>query len=109
MEIYSFDERKKEERKSAFRRSELETMCDVLKIISQGISRPTRIMYKANLSWTKLQQIFSTLEKLDMIMKEPDGKHLQFSLTKKGYLVLSTYNEILTAFGRIWVDETMWQ
>ena len=37
------------------RRSRLEIFFDVLAIIARGVSKPTRIMYKTNLSWTSMQ------------------------------------------------------
>lgn len=87
----------------------METLCDVLKIISMGISRPTRIMYKANLSWAKLQQAVETLERFNMVSKQSEGRHLHFNLTSKGIFVLKTYNEVMAAFGRLWPTETLLQ
>ena len=41
----------------SYRRSKLEIYLDVLSSIHEGISKPTRIMYSANLSWKALNKI----------------------------------------------------
>ena len=38
------------------RRSLLEIYANILESVSDGISKPTRIMYRANLSWLPLQR-----------------------------------------------------
>jgi predicted transcriptional regulator len=43
------------------RRSRLEIYFDVLKALDKGVDKPTRLMYKANLSWSSLQDTFDTL------------------------------------------------
>ncbi len=42
-------------------RSKLETFIDVLEVIKGGISKPTRIMSRANLSWQPLTRILSSM------------------------------------------------
>ena len=43
------------------KRSRLEVYFDVLKAIGEGVDKPTRIMYKANLSWNTLEDALATL------------------------------------------------
>ncbi|MCW3992476.1 MAG: winged helix-turn-helix domain-containing protein [Candidatus Bathyarchaeota archaeon] len=43
------------------RRSKLEMWLDILSIINSGTSKPTRILYQANLSWRTLQQILGSM------------------------------------------------
>lgn len=42
-------------------RTKLETFLDVLEVIKGGISKPTRIMSRANLSWQPLMRILSSM------------------------------------------------
>ena len=49
------------------RRSRLEIYIEVLKAIKNGTEKPTRIMYEANLSWTLLNDILSSLETQDLV------------------------------------------
>ena len=49
------------------RRSKLEILIDVLNAIKNGTEKPTRIMYKANLSWRLLNSTLSTLESQDLV------------------------------------------
>jgi predicted transcriptional regulator len=43
------------------RRSKLEIYLEVLKIIKNGTSKPTRIMYQANISWQPLTRILTSM------------------------------------------------
>ena len=49
------------------RRSRLELYIEVLNVIKNGTEKPTRIMYGANLSWTLLKNILSSLETQDLV------------------------------------------
>jgi predicted transcriptional regulator len=49
------------------RRSRLELYLEVLNVIKNGTEKPTRIMYEANLSWTSLKGILSSLETQDLV------------------------------------------
>jgi len=43
------------------RRSKLEIYLEVLQIIKMGTSKPTRIMYRANISWQPLTRILTSM------------------------------------------------
>lgn len=49
------------------RRSRLELLITVLQAIKSGKAKPTRIMYEANLSWTLLKDVLSSLETQDLV------------------------------------------
>ncbi len=49
------------------RRSRLKQYLEVLNVIKSGTEKPTRIMYGANLSWTSLKGILSSLETQDLV------------------------------------------
>jgi len=49
------------------RRSKLEIYLEVLNIIKSGVSKPTRIMYQANISWQPLVRILSSMVSQELI------------------------------------------
>ena len=49
------------------RRSKLEIYIDVLKVIKEGTTKPTRIMYGANLSWKLLQDVLNSMVEQNLI------------------------------------------
>ena len=82
-----------EERESPLkRRSRLETKYDILKAIKQeGEARPTHIMYKANVSWTVMQEFLKDLEAQSLItISSPRSGHRMYMLTGKGFECLET-------------------
>lgn len=66
------------------RRSRLEIFFDVLAVIDRGVSKPTRIMYKTNLSWTSLHEVFETLINGGFIQEDVFEKSKRYSITEKG-------------------------
>ena len=81
------------------RRSRLEIYYDVLQAISRGIQKPTRIMYKANLSWIPLQEILKSLLTQGFIEEKRFKKSMRYEITTKGISVLNYYEkarELLT-------------
>ena len=71
------------------RRSRLEIFFDVLAVIDRGVSKPTRIMYKTNLSWTSLHEVFETLINGGFIQEEEYKNSKRYSITDKGRSALS--------------------
>jgi predicted transcriptional regulator len=51
------------------RRSRLEILLNVLEIIHKGETKPTRIMYRANLSYKLLKNVLDTLIQQNLILK----------------------------------------
>ena len=51
------------------RRSKLEIYIDVLQVIKEGTTKPTRIMYGSNLSWKLLQEVLGAMVDQDLISK----------------------------------------
>ena len=43
------------------RRSRIEIHMDILRAVSEGREKPTHIMYRANLSWSKLKNSIENL------------------------------------------------
>jgi len=74
------------------KRSREEIYLDVLRLIRNGVQRPTQIMYKANLSWVPVDQILSSLvlEGMVKFQTEKGGRKLYF-LTEKGQEVINSF------------------
>ena len=72
------------------RRSRLELYLTVLKAIKNGTEKPTRIMYEANLSWTILKDILSSLVSQDLaeeidVSESRDKRSVRiYRITEKG-------------------------
>jgi predicted transcriptional regulator len=75
------------------RRSKLEIFFDVLAVIDQGVYKPTRIMYKTNLSWTSLHDVFDTLIEGGFIREEKYNKKKRYSITGKGRRALGYHRQ----------------
>ena len=79
---------------SQVRRSPMEMICDILKVVSVGPTKPTHILYKANMSWKVLSSYLDFLTSSQMLDKEDaeGGKRSTYRLTTKGRKVLSLYD-----------------
>ena len=90
------------------RRSKLEIYLDVLKVIKEGTTKPTRIMYGANLSWKLLQGILSSMvaqdliEEIDVSDSRDKRTNTIYQVTPKGDSVIRYFDR---AKGLIEVDE----
>jgi len=75
------------------RRSPMEMVCDILAVVSQGPTKPTHILYKANMSWKVLTSYLSYLTSSGMVEKEDEegGKRSTYRLTVKGMQILRLY------------------
>jgi predicted transcriptional regulator len=71
----------------------MEMVCDVLKVVSAGPTKPTHILYKANMSWKVLSSYLDFLTSSGMLDKEDQegGKRSTYRLTLKGRNVLRLY------------------
>ena len=76
------------------RRSPMEMVCDILKVVSTGPTRPTHILYKANMSWKVLSAYLDYLTSSGMLEKEDQegGKRSLYNLTLKGRGILRLYD-----------------
>ena len=81
------------------RRSKLEIYLDVLKVIKEGTTKPTRIMYGANLSWKLLQGILSSMVAQDLI-EEVDVSESRDKRTNKVYMVTTKGDSVIRYFDR---------
>ena len=86
------------------RRSRLDIYFDVLEVVERGVDIPTRIMYKTNLSWRVLKEIFSTLVSKGFLREEPVNKSKRYRITDKGINALSYHRRSLEGL----VDRKIW-
>ena len=86
-------------KKTPSRRSELEIKMDILQVVSQGIDRPTQVMYKANLSWLALQENLKALVARSFLREENVGPRRRYELTQSGYEILHAFQKVLEAMG----------
>ncbi len=77
------------------RRSRLEIYFDVLKALDRGVDKPTRLMYRANLSWSSLQETFETLLDGGFMAVEKTKKTKRYRITDKGRRALSYHMQSL--------------
>jgi len=79
---------------SQVRRSPMEMVCDILKVVSAGPTKPTHILYKANMSWKVLSSYLDFLTSSGMLDKEDQegGKRSTYRLTIKGSKILRLYD-----------------
>ena len=75
------------------KRSRLQIYLDVLKAIRSGVQKPTRIMYKCNLSWIPLKEILNSLLDQDMIRVIETEKRRIYEITERGRDVLRYFEK----------------
>lgn len=77
------------------KRSRIEIYLDILQAIRKGVHKPTRIMYRTNLSWKPLMQVLNAMMEQDLIVLEKQGTHVIYKITEKGMNVLNYFNEAM--------------
>ena len=77
------------------KRSRIEIYLDVLQAIRKGVHKPTRIMYRTNLSWKPLMQVLDAMMEQNLIELDKQGSHVVYKITEKGMNVLNYFNEAM--------------
>jgi len=72
----------------------MEIYIAILEAVAKGKRKPTRIMYRANLTWTRLNKHLDLLISKGLLKEEENDGHTVFSLTHRGKNVLRYYMEI---------------
>ena len=78
-----------------FKRSKLQICFNVLEVIKKGVTKPTRIMYGANLSWNTLREVFMVLMSQGLIKEVHQESYKRYILTDKGLDALTHYSKAL--------------
>ena len=76
------------------RRSQMEIYVDILKAVADGKRKPTHIMYRANLSWTRLRKYIDFLISQDLLQEQINEGSSTFVLTMKGKDVIGYFKRI---------------
>jgi predicted transcriptional regulator len=79
------------------RRSHIEMMAHVLDAIRNGADKPTRVMYKSNLSWSVCQSLLGHLTERGFVKIVLDGPRKRYLLTPSGSEVLSSFTRVAEA------------
>jgi predicted transcriptional regulator len=79
------------------RRSKLEIRLKILAAVREGVDKPTRIMYAANMSWKPVQRILSHLVEQGLLEEVLNIKSRQskrrYQITEKGEQVLDYFEK----------------
>ncbi|MFQ6095396.1 MAG: winged helix-turn-helix domain-containing protein [Candidatus Bathyarchaeia archaeon] len=76
------------------RRSQMEILIDILRAVADGKRKPTHIMYKANLSWTRLKRQLDFLTKQELLVNKVTEEGTIYKITPKGKEVLEYFKKI---------------
>ena len=68
---------------------------NVLEVMKKGVTKPTRIMYSANLSWNTLLEVFILLKSQNLIKEAYENGYKRYTLTEKGIDALNHYNKAI--------------
>lgn len=77
------------------KRSKLEIYLDVLRVIKKGTHKPTRIMYRTNLSWKPLMKVLNSLATQGFIVVINENNHRIYKITEKGKNILKYFDKAL--------------
>ena len=72
----------------------MEIYLDILKAVSEGRQKPTHIMYRANLSWTRLKTHLSFLTGQDLLEESDNKEGTIYLLTSKAKETLGYYKKL---------------
>lgn len=83
------------------RRSEVEIMCDVMRVCLRGASK-TKIVYNANLNFTRLSKYLCMLLSLGFVVEEDvPGRSVVYRTTKAGIGFLKGCLKMQNTLGRV--------
>jgi len=77
------------------KRSRIEIYLDILQAIKRGTHKPTRIMYRTNLSWKPLMSILESMMEQGLVRAEEEGNRTTYWITEKGKSVLNYFMEAM--------------
>jgi predicted transcriptional regulator len=73
----------------------MEIQMDILKAVIDGRVKPTHMMYRANLSWIRLQKLLDTLVSQTLLQENVNNGSVVYEVTRKGKDVLGYYMQIV--------------
>jgi predicted transcriptional regulator len=79
------------------RRSRIELYLTLLSSIKNGVDKPTRIMYAANMSWKPTQDLLDDLVEWELIrervIKKGSRFHKRYTIKEKGIRVINYFKQ----------------
>jgi len=81
------------------KRSRLQLFVDVLRAIDKGECKPTRIMYKSNLSWLPFRQMLNRMVELELVEMKEEGTRQLYLIAERGknfLRILDDLKKVLT-------------
>jgi predicted transcriptional regulator len=72
----------------------MEIYMDIIKAVADGREKPTHVMYRANLSWIRLNRYLDFLVKQGFLRENLADGGTTFAITQKGKDVLVYYRRI---------------
>jgi predicted transcriptional regulator len=84
----------------------MEMVCDILNVVVQGKTKPTHILYKANLSWKVLLAHLEYLTSRGLVvMTGEEDKRCTYEITQKGRTILQLYHDLrISLYGALDVE-----
>lgn len=76
------------------RRSKLEILINILESIYRGRNKPTHIMYRANLSWNRMNKYLDFLLRHGLIEEVEKGDLREYQITEKGKKIIWYFSKI---------------
>ena len=81
------------------RRSKLEVFMDIMKVVAEEREmKRTRIMYKANLAWTVLNDALDSMEKKGILQSKETPSGVVVTTTPDGLSLLKRFQEVESVF-----------
>ena len=81
------------------RRSKLEVFMDIMKVVAEEREmKRTRIMYKANLAWTVLNEALDSMEKKGILASKDTPSGVVVTPTSDGLDLLQRFREVESVF-----------
>lgn len=82
-------------RRAATRRSPFEVRMDILKVMTNGCTRPTQMMYRSNTSWIVLHKNLVSLIASGFVLENVDSSGTVYSATERGIDVFRGYANLV--------------
>jgi predicted transcriptional regulator len=72
----------------------MEIYADILKSVADGKQKPTHIMYRANISWTRMKKHLRFLVAHDLLEEVQNREGLIYKLSAKGAAAQGYYRKL---------------
>jgi predicted transcriptional regulator len=77
------------------RRSAFEIRMDILRVTTEGCTKPTQIMYRSNTSWIILKKNLESLVASGHMQENSDHSRTTYTVTDSGMAVVRDYRDLV--------------